>query len=417
MLWLAVAAAVAHDLWVLPRRPAGDRLADLEVYVGSVRSLVAGDSLYDFHAANGAPFTYPPFAGLLLLPTAHVPILPLKIGWTAASLVAGGVLVWLCVRRRSGVGLPLAAFGLACSAPFISNLRFGQVSIFVVLLAMIDCLDLLPPRWRGVALGVAAAVKLTPLVFVPYLWLTGRRRAAVTALGTFVGALLVAAVALPADTWRWARREAWHTDRIGDLAQLGNQSVNGALLRLGLGGGVRVAVLVAVCVVALVVAYRRAVGLDLLSGFLVVGAAGIVVSPVSWTHHQFVLYLAAIPLLLAGRWLLAGVVAALMIIPLDLLAAVGLRDCRVVLALAIVLVPALTVRPGSTRSSGSTGHAGSTGDAGSTGSPPTGRSGPTGSAPTSIDAGRRSPIGDSPDGTGWTNVCWWPRPGGRYAAI
>jgi alpha-1,2-mannosyltransferase len=411
VLWLAVAAAVAHDLWVLPRRPAGDRLADLEVYVGSVRSLLAGDSLYDFHAANGAPFTYPPFAGLLLLPTAYVPILPLKIGWTAASLVAGGVLVWLCVRRRrSGVGvpvvalgpagaapgLPVAALGLACSAPFISNLRFGQVSIFVVLLAMIDCLDLVPPRWRGVALGVAAAVKLTPLVFVPYLWLTGRRRAAVTALGTFAGALLVAAVALPADTWRWARREAWHTDRIGDLAQLGNQSVNGALLRLGLAGGVRVAVLVVICAVALVVAYRRAVGLDLLGGFIVVGAAGIVVSPVSWTHHQFVLYLAAVPLLLAGRWVLAGLVAALMIIPLDLLAAVGLRDCRVVLALAIVLVPALTVRHGSA---------------------PTGRPGPTGSAPTSIDAGRRSPIGDPQMGLDRpTSVLWWC-PADRYTAI
>jgi alpha-1,2-mannosyltransferase len=80
VLWLAVVAAVAHDLWVPPRRPPGDRLADLDVYVGSVRSLLAGGSLYDFHAANGAPFTYPPFAGLLLLPTAYVPPSALKVG-------------------------------------------------------------------------------------------------------------------------------------------------------------------------------------------------------------------------------------------------------------------------------------------------------------------------------------------------
>ena len=37
-------------------------------------------------------------------------------------------------------------------------------------------------RWRGVAIGVAAGVKLTPLIFIPYLWLIGRRRAAIAGL-------------------------------------------------------------------------------------------------------------------------------------------------------------------------------------------------------------------------------------------
>src|SRR3954464_3590556 len=60
---------VAHDLWVLPRRPPGDRLADLNVYLGSVRGLLAGGSLYDFHAGNGAPFTYPPLRGCFSFPS------------------------------------------------------------------------------------------------------------------------------------------------------------------------------------------------------------------------------------------------------------------------------------------------------------------------------------------------------------
>jgi alpha-1,2-mannosyltransferase len=371
VLWAGVVLAVAHDLWVIPHRPPGDRLADLHVYVGSVRSLLDGGSLYDFHAAGtGAPFTYPPFAGLVLLPVGFVPEPALRVWWTLATLLVAAVLVWCFVPRSAGPGLPLAALGLACSAPFISNLRFGQVSIVVVLLALVDCLDLPPPRWRGVALGLAAAIKLTPLVFVPYLWFSGRRRAAVTSLLVFAAALGLTALVLPADTWRWARHEAWHTDRIGDLAQLGNQSVNGALLRWGVPyHGV---VLAVVCAVVLVVAYRRARRVDPLAGFVIVGAAGLAVSPVSWTHHQFVLYLAAIPLVLSGHRIavVSGVlVAALMIVPLDLLARVpGLASSRAVLAVCLAVLPVLSASWWSR-------------------------------VPTLIDDGRSSPVGRSVDGT------------------
>lgn len=375
MLWAGVALAVAHDLWVLPHRPPGDRLADLHVYVGSVRSLLDGGSLYDFHAAGtGAPFTYPPFAGLVLLPVGFVSEPALKVWWTLATLMVAAVLVWCFVPHRSAVGLPLAALGLACSAPFISNLRFGQVSILVVLLALVDCLDLPPPRWRGVALGLAAAIKLTPLVFVPYLWLSGRRRASVVTCAVFAGTLAVAGIALPSDTLRWLRHEAWHTDRIGDLAQLGNQSVNGALLRWGVPyHGV---VLTVVSAVVLVVAYRRARWVDPLAGFVIVGAAGLAVSPVSWTHHQFVLYLAAVPLVLSGHRVavvLGVLVAAIMIVPLDLLAQVpGLANSRAILAVCLATVPML-------------GASWWARDADA--------------APVLIDDGQSSPVGRSVDGT------------------
>jgi alpha-1,2-mannosyltransferase len=254
--------------------------------------------------------------------------------WTLATLVAG----YFLVRSRD----PVVLAGLACSAPFISNLRFGQVSIFIVLLAMIDCLDLPPPKWRGVALGLAAAVKLTPLVFVPYLWLTGRRRAAVTSLVVFASSVLVSAAVLPRDTWRWLTREAWNTDRIGNLAQYGNQSVNGALLRLG---DVPRWVPALICLVVLVVAYLRARRLDPMTGFVVVGAAGLAVSPVSWTHHQFVLYLAVVPLLAARRWIAAAAVATIMIVPLDLFVAIGWRDVRVWFAVLLVLTLGYPVPP------------------------------------------------------------------------
>src|SRR5205807_796388 len=64
----------------------------------------------------------------------------------------------------------LIAVVLASSGPLSSTIRFGQVSVFVALLVIIDVLARVPARYQGIATGVAAAVKLTPLAFVPYLW-------------------------------------------------------------------------------------------------------------------------------------------------------------------------------------------------------------------------------------------------------
>jgi hypothetical protein len=98
------------------------------VYVGSVRLLYDGGSLYDCAAeSTGAPFTYPPFAGLVFFP---LPLLD-----EAAAVLA--LLLFL-------------------SAPVSSNLRFGQVSVFLTLLVLLDCLRLVPTRFAGIATGIAA---------------------------------------------------------------------------------------------------------------------------------------------------------------------------------------------------------------------------------------------------------------------
>ena len=52
-------------------------------------------------------------------------------------------------------------------------------------------------RWQGLATGLAAGVKLTPLIFLAYLAITGRVRAAVTAAGTFVATVAAGFILLP----------------------------------------------------------------------------------------------------------------------------------------------------------------------------------------------------------------------------
>jgi alpha-1,2-mannosyltransferase len=266
-------------------------LSDLDVYRGAVAGLVRGDSLYDFIRGH-APFTYPPFAGLIMVPLAGVPEPVVAVLWTLVTVVT----VIAIARLAGGANTALVLF---LSAPVSSDLRFGQVSLFLALLVLTDVVR--PPgRAQGVLIGLAAAIKLTPLIFIPMLWVRGRRRAAVTATATFLAAGLLAAAALPGDSWRYWTTEVRDVDRLGFIDSTGNQSLNGALIRLGLSDPGKQIIAVAAGGAVALIALRRSRTLDPLAATVVVGAASVVLSPVSWTHHQVWLVLAGSPIGLAA---------------------------------------------------------------------------------------------------------------------
>lgn len=186
--WLTFSAVCASYVYVavwLPGGPAG--MSDLAIYVGAAETLLAGGDLYGYAAPSGAGFTYPPFAAwaftpltLLELPTQRILWTVLSCGAVAglAGLVAARSPVPLLARSPRVLTVPVLAVLLLLSYPVFSGLFLGQVSVLITLLALLDALDLMPRRLRGVPTGLAAAVKLTPLAFVPFLLLTGRRRAA-----------------------------------------------------------------------------------------------------------------------------------------------------------------------------------------------------------------------------------------------
>ena len=121
----------------------------------------------------------------------------LKIALTAGSLVAlpllcGQALAAAGVRRRPETIFAVSALGLL-TWPVTYTLHLGEVNL--ILAALIGA-DLLARRdgawWQGIGTGLAAGIKLTPLIFVAYLALTGRLRAAATAAGIFAATVAAA---------------------------------------------------------------------------------------------------------------------------------------------------------------------------------------------------------------------------------
>jgi alpha-1,2-mannosyltransferase len=148
---------------------------------------------------------------------------------------------------------------------------------------------------------LAAGLKLTPLIFLLYLLLTRRIRAGAVGLLTFAGTVAVGFALLGKDSVRY-----WggQFSRPGDNpVRLVDQSLNGLVLRAFRdGSGAHTAWLVAALAVGVVgiaaaaIAGRR--GHELL-GVCLCAATGLLVSPISWSHHW--VYIVAVLALLAGR--------------------------------------------------------------------------------------------------------------------
>ena len=208
------------------------------------------------------------------------------------GVVAG--LAWLVQRARPTTALlPAAALLTAAlwTQPLRDTVRFGQVG---VLLAVLVVADLTSTRWRGVLVGLAAAVKLTPALFVVHLWLAGRRRDAVVAAGTAAACTALGAAVLPQASWTYWTSALWETARVGDVADGGNQSLRGLLERADL----PLALLVLLVPLVVVGLRRAARARDPLAAACVVGCLTVVVSPISWIHTLVWLVLA---LLLLAR--------------------------------------------------------------------------------------------------------------------
>jgi alpha-1,2-mannosyltransferase len=310
-----VAQAVVLALWP----DAHVLLIDLQVYRAGGEHVLAGQPLYEDGVLLDLPFVYPPFAAVLFAPLVLLPLGLLKLLWTAAGVA---LLAYVAHRCAPRAGLPTAALiAVVATAldPVRTTLYLGQINIVLLALVVGDLLGRPGSRWRGVGVGLAAAVKLTPLVFVGYLLVTRRWRAAATAVTTFVAAGALGFLAAPADSVTfWFAGTFASADRISDVAGPSNHSLNGMLGRLGAGGPVLwlagAAVLGAVTVVVAVRAHRR--GQEVLAVTLC-GLASAALSPFAWSHH----YVWVVPLAVllgaravAGeRWAAAGLVGVLVV--------------------------------------------------------------------------------------------------------
>lgn len=315
---IACAAGLLYHLVGIPGTDAFGvpYLIDADVYRNGAQLWISGADLYGpmppTHAGTALPFTYPPLAAVLFSPLAYMPLAATAIVITLATFVAlaGTCAIWIGALRpvlpRFPAGLRPVAWAAATAVaagiwlePLFNTLGYGQINAILMLLV---AADLLVPRtfWpRGSLLGFAAAVKLTPAAFILYFLLRRDMRSTLRAGVSFLLWTGIGALAAPADSKTYWLSVLLDTGRIGDLGYTANQSISGVLARAGLSGGAHTAVWLALAVgtvalgaAAMIRAFTAgrpatALGVNALTGLLV--------SPVSWSHH----WVWVLPILLA----------------------------------------------------------------------------------------------------------------------
>ena len=290
VVWLASGVYMLHfgATWHL----------DLRVYREAGHALYHHGSPFtaDF-TANHLPFTYTPFALLVLSPLALGRLGLVETLWWLASaaafvgatyllLTAGTSLVG---RRAWAVAALLCATASLALEPVRSNLDFGQINLILMVMIVADLTRVRAP-WRGVLVGLAAAVKLTPLVFLLYFAVDRDWRSFARGVGTVVVATAASWLVLPSDSARYWFHEVTDARRTGPLGVVSNQGWNGMVHRAPFDGGhlgtvVWVVLSLATLAGGVVLTRWLVQATRTVEAITVLALTELLVSPVSWTHH------------------------------------------------------------------------------------------------------------------------------------
>ncbi|MBV9451749.1 MAG: DUF2029 domain-containing protein [Streptosporangiaceae bacterium] len=297
------AVALGGYLAAIATHPASAMLKgfDLGVYLeGGQLARHSPATLYSWYQPGhpGIQFTYTPFAAMVFAALSFVSLRALEDAGVVVSIAALVATLWMAFRelgvaergRRAGAVLLLAGVCLWLE-PVQRALYLGQVELVLMALIVWDMCQPAERRpWKGAGVGLAAAIKLVPLIFIAYLVITRRLRAAAVALAVFVVTIVAGFAALPHSSVQWwLHANFLQASRTGFVGVISNQSLRGMLTRLigsvasGQPPWIVAGVVAGVAgLAAAMLLHRRGLVFE---GLMTCALTALLISPISWDHH------------------------------------------------------------------------------------------------------------------------------------
>lgn len=291
LIWLVIAAALVRAASAVL---SSFGMADLHGQLAAGNALAQGENPYAGLFEQGDGFVFPPFSIALFVPLSLLP--EAVVEWLlVAGLVGAAIGIARLAQRNEKLttnGLLLVLAVVLGSEVWHDSVMFGQISLFLVLAVLYD--GSLPERsrWKGVLLGITAAIKLTPLAIVPFLLVGRQYRMAFRGLAVFVLASALGFLVAPGPSRTYWADLLWWTTRIDDTSSPDNFSMRGALER-SFEAPVATSLWIALGMVFATslcwLIYRRTglatpIGATELS--VIGGLASLVLAPITWTHHM-----------------------------------------------------------------------------------------------------------------------------------
>ncbi|HEX4251116.1 MAG TPA: glycosyltransferase 87 family protein [Pseudonocardia sp.] len=275
----------------------GGHYLDLEVYRLGVQTWLSGGDLYGALPMTSAgialPFIYPPFAAMVMVPLTVTGWGFASVAVFLASLLSLGVTMYVVLRRlwpsggHAGALAATTAVVPVCLGlePVSQTFGFGQINLILMAMVAVDCLMVRTRLPRGVLIGLAAAIKLTPAAFVLFFLLRKDYRSAVVAAVTGAVATGIGVLIAPAASQRYWGGGMSGVSGVSGSPFFTNQTFQAVFARAGIGGlelKLGWVVLSALLLYLAAPAIRRAP-----KPLALVATAGValLVSPTSWSHH------------------------------------------------------------------------------------------------------------------------------------
>lgn len=322
--WVAVPLLVAALVWSWVRLD-GYAL-DLDIYRLGVQTWLAGGDMYGTlpPPMNGPvlPYIYPVFAALAMVPLSVVPYWVSLMAVFALSVAALTVVIFLTARvawpaggRPGAISATMLVLPAALLIePVSQSLAFGQINLLLMVMVGVDCLA--PrTRWpRGLMIGLAAAIKLTPAGFVLFLLLRKDYRAVAVAAATGAVATAIGFVVAPTESAHY-----WFDGPAASVSGstfFSNETIQAILARQGVSEPAFTVIWLAGVVVLLALAYPVITRADRAIALAATAAVVLMASPTSWSHHWVFVVPALVAIgthavrLRSRWWAVAGVVTA-----------------------------------------------------------------------------------------------------------
>ena len=242
-------------------------------------------------------FTYTPFAAVAFALVSFLSTGASTVVDTIVNFLALIAALWFtlgglgCTDKKVKAGFTLLGTGVAIwTEPVFRDIYLGQINIILMAAILWDLCQPDTRRNKGLVTGIAAGIKLIPLIFVPYLLVTRKFREAAMVVAGFVITLLAGFAVIPKDSSKyWFSGLFYNGGRTGFTGWLGNQSLDGLITRLAgsINAGKPYYLLAAFLIFVLGIGaagllYRAG---HLLPAILVTADTGDLISPISWDHH------------------------------------------------------------------------------------------------------------------------------------
>lgn len=307
--WLLALSVAGHLLMV--RFQAKMTMIDLLVYRNGAPHLFSGD-LYEWRLDQYAdvfplPFTYPPFVAAIFTPMSWIPWEASRWVWQLICLAC----LWFIVRKSFQlIGLHdprRVALWTALTLwiePVRTTLNYGQINL-VLAAILIGTLAAARSYVAGAGVGIAAGIKLTPAISGLYFLITKKWAAAVWSFVAFVATFGLGHLISPAQSNKFWFELLGDASRVGPVGSAINQSLRGAISRT-VGYDVKTGplYLIAVALAAVLTWYTVSRTKDTLALIVSVQFLGLLVSPISWSHHWVWMVPALVWLIYqGGHWL------------------------------------------------------------------------------------------------------------------